>query len=699
MQAFQHSTKHFFFLCAFLSILTFSFGAPTGTLQVSKSSFYFANHLGDPNPPYQVLNITNAGTQSFNWLLKNADGSTFNPPSWFTATPTTGSLMGSFTANVALMVDTGGLPIGSYEYGFKIQDAANPNNTQTVSVHFSKYGPILTVSKNEIAFGTHDAGTNPEPQTLTVSNSGLDTVYWTITDPAELPSWLTIAPLSGIAKTNPNTITLSVSSAGLTEGAHSCTFEISDPGAAQSPQRVTVFLFIGSVIHVPADCASLPQAVNAIPEGGTVIVSPGTYSGYVFLDGTDFTLRSIDPEAPETVATTVIGDIVFNGSETPDFLLSGVTAASITGHNTQASIERCRIQNGDGISNCDGAISNCIVQQCDGALGGGLEGCDGLIDHCTITGNSAYYGGGLYNCNGTISNCLISGNYAQAYHQTGGLSPAWEGDEVAALDDWYQSRGGGLYGCDGTIVNCTIVNNKVLVPLDLYGNILSDTDAYGGGLDACNGTISNCIIWGNQAHYGAQLYNCSTPVYSCIMDWTGGGTGNISSDPFFVYNGTWDDNDTPLKGADDLFTAGDYHLQSEFGRWQPQQQLLNDNGTPADPNDDFWYTTPVEWAYDAVSSPCIDAGDPVSAWQNELWPHGARVNMGAYGGTAEASMSSNLVGNVADLDHDSFVNYSDFCLLSEDWLYTEWLLAADLDRDGTVGFADLTIFADQWLQQ
>ncbi len=43
---------------------------------------------------------------------------------------------------------------------------------------------------------------------------------------------------------------------------------------------------------------------------------------------------------------------------------------------------------------------------------------------------------------------------------------------------------------------------------------------------------------------------------------------------------------------------------------------------------------------DDVTSPCIDAGDPNSDWTGETWPHGGRINMGAYGGTREASMST-----------------------------------------------------------
>ncbi|MFC1601927.1 choice-of-anchor Q domain-containing protein, partial [Candidatus Sumerlaeota bacterium] len=57
----------------------------------------------------------------------------------------------------------------------------------------------------------------------------------------------------------------------------------------------------------------------------------------------------------------------------------------------------------------------------------------------------------------------------------------------------------------------------------------------GGGLDYCRATIQNNTIWANEAGTeGHQLARCSTPTFSCIQDWTGGGEGNISADPLFV---------------------------------------------------------------------------------------------------------------------------------------------------------------------
>ncbi len=59
-------------------------------------------------------------------------------------------------------------------------------------------------------------------------------------------------------------------------------------------------------------------------------------------------------------------------------------------------------------------------------------------------------------------------------------------------------------------------------------------------------------------------------------------------------------------------------MKSEAGRWSPGNQ---------------------SWVIDDFTSACIDAGDPASPVGLEPFPNGGRINMGAYGGTAEASKS------------------------------------------------------------
>jgi hypothetical protein len=81
-------------------------------------------------------------------------------------------------------------------------------------------------------------------------------------------------------------------------------------------------------------------------------------------------------------------------------------------------------------------------------------------------------------------------------------------------------------------------------------------------------------------------------------------------------------NKTVGMGCDDpMFvdpTTNDFHLKSTTGHWNPAT---------------------MAFVVDAVSSPCIDGGDPATPIGDEVAPNGAIVDMGCYGGTAEASHS------------------------------------------------------------
>jgi hypothetical protein len=87
--------------------------------------------------------------------------------------------------------------------------------------------------------------------------------------------------------------------------------------------------------------------------------------------------------------------------------------------------------------------------------------------------------------------------------------------------------------------------------------------------------------------------------------WRGEGNGNTDADPQFA------DSDN-----------GDYHLKSRAGRWRPE-----------------WGRLVQDWVQDDVTSPCIDAGDPNSPIGDEPFADGGIINMGAYGGSSQASKS------------------------------------------------------------
>jgi hypothetical protein len=249
----------------------------------------------------------------------------------------------------------------------------------------------------------------------------------------------------------------------------------------------------------------------------------------------------------------------------------------------------------------------------------------------------------LFQCNGWIHNNVIAGNRADGV-------------------------GGGLYYCLGTICNNTIV-----------GNVAVDS---GGGLSLCSETVCNNIIANNSAILGGGMFGRAASSYNVFWANTGGnlggnavvGLGDSVTDPQFAQEGYWNDKGTP-ETDDDVWVNGDYHVKSQVGRWNPTSQ---------------------QWVVDATHSRCIDSGDATSDWSAELWPHGARINQGAYGGTAEASLSLSDVGEPADVNRDARVGPLDLKSLCDAWLTQEGPRAEDIDRSGIVDFADFALLALAW---
>jgi predicted secreted protein len=99
-------------------------------------------------------------------------------------------------------------------------------------------------------------------------------------------------------------------------------------------------------------------------------------------------------------------------------------------------------------------------------------------------------------------------------------------------------------------------------------------------------------------------------------------------------------------------------LKSEYGRWNPNTRT---------------------WVVDDVTSPCIDAGDPNMPVGDEPFPSGIRINMGAYGGTTEASKSISDIPEV--------VNVNDSDNSSQVTLRQGQILAVTLESNPTTGYS------------
>ena len=302
------------------------------------------------------------------------------------------------------------------------------------------------------------------------------------------------------------------------------------------------------------------------------------------------------------------------------------------------------------------SLINCTFSGNSSDYGGGIYTHDGspMLVNCTFSDNEARVdAAGMYNefnSNPMLSNCTFNGNSATT---SGGGMYNHEGSSPTLTNCIFMEnsakRGGGMRNSNGspTLINCTFSENSA--------------SEHGGGIanaSMSSPTLTNCILWADTPQEIIDHAGTSTVTYS---DVEGGyeGDGNIDVAPAFVSR-----------------VNGDFHLRSLVGAWDESLQ---------------------SWVPSNKTSPCIDMGNPLSDYSGELWPHGGRINMGAYGGTAEASISESDVGNIANYNSDDGVDYGDFSVFSGEWKIDVLPSKADMNRDGQVGLKDLLIFSDNWL--
>ena len=266
--------------------------------------------------------------------------------------------------------------------------------------------------------------------------------------------------------------------------------------------------------------------------------------------------------------------------------------------------------------------------------GGGMSNSisSPTVTNCTFSGNSAQNGGGMdnYESSPILTNCAFSGNWAN--NDGGGMFNNYSNPKVnncTFRGNSSENNGGGMYnyGSGPKVNKCTMADNNaangLAMACDSYQHRYPRTI-----------TMFNCIIWNGSDWLGN---NDNSTIRINYSDVQGGwpGEGNLNKDPCFT---------DPINN--------DYHLKSQAGRWDANS---------------------ASWVKDDVTSHCIDAGDPASPIGLEPFPNGGIINMGAYGGTIEASKSyfgepvcETIVAG--DINGDCIVDFKDFAIMAFHWL-------------------------------
>lgn len=267
------------------------------------------------------------------------------------------------------------------------------------------------------------------------------------------------------------------------------------------------------------------------------------------------------------------------------------------------------VSNADGSDNNDGLSRETAFETIQRGINA-AEDYDTVLVWPGVYNEEISFSGDAITVKSAADAAVVETNYGYAFSFFSAEGPDTVLNNFVIRDSQY-----GIYlinGSSPTLSNLTIVNNDF-------------------GISAFNGadpSISSCILWNNS--YG-DLFRDPVPLqarYSCIESGAGG-EGNMDVDPLFA-----DAN------------GGDYHLLSARGRYVPESD---------------------KWVLDRITSPCVDLGDPEHDPGYERVPNGGRINIGAYGGSAYASVS-------------------------------EWPIPGDLNRDGIVNMLDLAVLIGGWME-
>ena len=323
--------------------------------------------------------------------------------------------------------------------------------------------------------------------------------------------------------------------------------------------------------------ATLQAAIAAAPNGETILVAPGTFTGPFAVAGKSLTIRSLAGAASTIlsgVGVTADAILTIEGIATNNTSIDGFTfTAGTAGHlfgvvrcggglfmlDTTADITNCRFESnstnfgaGAYAFHYGGFITNCLFNNNSAAIdGGGLEiGASdsgwAVID-CTFTGNeSDTHGGGahIWSSSGSFTNCVFTANTAQL--SGGAISRYLPGSTMMLLDGCTLQQNiaadGALASIDGvlcfdlldTFMCRNSPANVAGCVTDLGGNTLSsdcDGDALCDAIEIADNPALDCnddgVLDSCEIATGAVDCNANSVLDAC----------EITADPSLDLNG------------------------------------------------------------------------------------------------------------------------------------------------------------------
>lgn len=372
--------------------------------------------------------------------------------------------------------------------------------------------------------------------------------------------------------------------------------------------------------NVPADHATIQEAIDAAATGDVVCVAPGTYEEFLDFGGAEIAVIG----AQGASVTTIDGDgkhpvVRFGSGEPASTLLAGFT---LTGGQDL---------NGGGIQVIDASPT---------------------IQDVVVTKNTAYHwqvaGAGIYVSNGapTFQTVVVSENHAtytycvSDYGDGGGVALSHDEstlDNVWIVDNVAEQRGGGivLEESEASLVHVRIERND------------ADSDV-GGGMLVLGGAprFTNVVVRGNTASAmdevgGAGIHvmdgdvQLTNVVVACnelsttTSDPGGGGGICVEGGSVALIDSIVTSNTSVIGGG--VLVAGGTVSTTRSDLWANVPANVSGMADPTGIDGNLSVDPAFERSsyHLSAASPLIDAGDPAA-----VDPDGSPADLGAFGGPA-----------------------------------------------------------------
>jgi len=295
-------------------------------------------------------------------------------------------------------------------------------------------------------------------------------------------------------------------------------------------------------------------------------------------------------------------------------------------------------------------IKHAEISFASGELGGGIycSNSNPTLEHLLLQNNSAISGGGIYcenNANPSISNLDFENNFAS--DKGGGIYLSGisgiQIDSVYFFNNFATDKGGGIY-CENANFN---LNRSIFIQNEAAG---------GGGIwcDYSTANLTHTTFSENVANFGGGIITYGD---DSAVDLLNSILWNDSPNEIFVFSGQVNASFCDIQNG----WTGDGNIQT-------------------DPL--FYDTEFLDFALQE-NSPCIDAGDPISATD----PDGTIADIGMI-------FFNQIDGMLGDVNDDGEITILDILLTINIIMESivpdnQQAWAADINEDGTINIMDI----------